>query len=156
MSEKKPRFQVGDHLVLADNNPANVLVSSRKEGLRPVGLPATVRDVFSPRYFGCVIEGVPGYPDGVHQIVCMQDLSKRDNLIRRYRPGRRVRIAVPRPAYSAWHDKDVQGKEGYIVDVEVAVDNEYSDSRTGLDLIVRLDDYPEPSQTIIPEDIDFI
>lgn len=154
--EKKPRFQVGDHLVLANNNPTNVLVQARRDGLRPVGLPATVRDVLGHRYYGCVIEGVPGLEGGVYQIVCLQDLSKRDTLIRRYKPNRRVSIEVERPHYSAWSSKDVYGKQGYITDVVVLVDNEHSETRTGLDLIVRLDDYPDLSQTITPEDIDFI
>lgn len=153
---KKPRWAVGDRLVLANNNPTNVLVGSRQDGLRPVGLVARVEDVFDHRYYGCVIAGVPGHPDGVYQIVCKEDLSERDTLVRRYTPNRWVRIAVPRPAYGAWYGEDVWGKEGYIVDVVVSVDDEYSESRTGLDLIVRLNDHPSYSQTIIPEDIDFI
>lgn len=155
MSEKKPRFQAGGRLVLANNNPKGVLVAARENGLRPVGLPAVVVDVYGRGCYGCVIEGVPGRPGGVYQIVLLQDLSKRDTLIRRYKPGRRVRIAVERPHYNAWYGKDVYGKQGHIVGAAEDMHGD-GESRTGLDVVVRLDDDPGYGQIIIPEDIDFI
>jgi len=153
--EKEPRFQVGDRLVLANNNPKGVLVAERENGLRPVGLPAIVVDVYGPDYYGCVIEGVPVRPGGVYQFVRLEDLSKPDTLIRRYKPGRRIRIAVKHPHYDAWDGRDVGGKQGHIVE---ATEDMYGDSesRTGLDVVVRLDDYNWYDQIIIPEDIDFI